>query len=205
MRNAFAAAVATVVAGTALTAFVAPVAARAQVAGFADVPSGHWAADSVGKLAKTGIIQGSSNKPLGIAVAQAKTGKAPAKPAYDGDKPVTRYELAVTLWRMVQYLDQVDKMKKGNTHVMAAPAAVDGPTAVKNLLAGGYLPAKSPLATAGDKVVTANQFADALALVVSKAREKATPVTPGSLKTLPIEKPDGGDDHDHHHSDAPST
>lgn len=202
MRNAFAA---VIVVGTALTAVAfSAQPAKAQVAGFVDVPKDHWAADSVGKLAKTGIIQGSSAKPLGVAVAQAKSGKASAKPAYDGEKPVTRYELAVTLWRMVQYLDMADKQKKGTTHAMAAPANVDGATAIRKLIAAGYLPAKSPIASNGGKVVTANQFADAIAFVASKIREKATPITPGSLKTMPIDKPDG-DGHTHSHDDAPST
>jgi hypothetical protein len=186
---------------TALTAFVgvaavltAPaVSAYAQVAGFADVPQGHWAAGSVAKLATAGIVKGNSSAPLGGAQTPARAAtagqtKAAPKPAYNGNKPVTRYELAVTLYRFVQYIEMANSQKKGKTKVQVAPV-VDGPTAVKRLIAGGYLPKNTPLATNGSQVVTANQLADAMAQIIARNREKATPVTPGSLRTLEIDHP----------------
>jgi hypothetical protein len=99
---------------------------------------------------------------------------------------VTRYELAVTLYRFVQYIDRADKQKKSKQGAQAAPA--DGTEAVKRLIADGYLPKNTPLATDGTKVVTANQLADALTHIIVRSREKATPITPDS-KYAPIERP----------------
>ncbi len=151
--------------------------AAAQVAGFSDVPRGHWAADSVAKLVTAGVIQG----------VQKTATPAPKTNAYDGNKPVTRYELAVTLYRFVQYLERADKQPKTKMGAQAVPAT--GAEAVKRLIAQGYLPAKTPLAQNGTKLVTANEFADALAQIVSASRVKKTPITPDSERTLPIEKP----------------
>ena len=139
---------------------------RAQSGGFADVPAGHWAAASVEKMVALGIL--------------AAPQKAQSKPAakYNGDKPVTRYELAVTLDRFVQYIERTDKQKKSKFKVEATPA--EGAAAVKRLIAGGYLPATTPLAKDTSKIVTANQLAEALSRVIIKAREKATPMSPDS-------------------------
>jgi hypothetical protein len=172
----------------ALTTLAVP--CRAQVAGFADVPKTHWAADSIAKLVSAGIIaspaQNTQNKD--------KTGgaKAPAKPVYNGDKPVTRYELAVTLYRFVQYIDRADRQKKSKMGAQAAPA--NGAEAVQRLIADGYLPKETPLASDGDKLVTANQLADALTHVVVRSREKASPITPDS-KYAPIQRPSAGPGH----------
>ncbi|MFM7321573.1 MAG: S-layer homology domain-containing protein, partial [Armatimonadota bacterium] len=80
--------------------------AHAQVGGFRDVPSGHWAAGALEALAARAIV-------------------GPAKPKgnFDGAKPVTRYELAVTLWKLVQYMERADKQKKSKD---GASAPVDG-------------------------------------------------------------------------------
>ena len=167
------------VVGLTLAAVSTPV--FAQVGGFTDIPRDHWAADSVAKLATAGILTGDKQ------ITPAKGTPAPKKGAYDGNKPVTRYELAVTLYRFVQYIDAANKQPKGKTKVQTAP--LDGATAVKRLIADGYLPKNTPLAVSGTTAVTANQLADALAQVISRNREKKTPITPDSLKTLPVEKP----------------
>lgn len=158
--------------------------ASAQAAGFPDVPANHWAAAGVAKLVSVGILRGYPADPV---APQGAAAKPAAKSGFDGNKPVTRYELAVTLYRFVQYIDRADKQKKSKTGAQAAPA--DGAEAVKRLIAEGYLPKDTPLATEGTRVVTANQLADALTAVITRSREKQTPITPDSLKTLPMEKP----------------
>jgi hypothetical protein len=143
--------------------------ASAQSGGFRDVPSGHWAA---------GALEGLSTRAI---VAPAKAGGA-----FDGSKPVTRYELAVTLWKLVQYMERADKQKKSKD---GASAPIDGPGAVKRLVADGYLPANSPIVTEGSKSVTADQLATALVQVIARSKEKTVPVTPDSKKSLPIDRP----------------
>lgn len=159
--------------------------ARAQVAGFSDVPPTHWAAASVQKLASSGIIVGYGATPFGPKQTPKPAGAK--KAAYNGNKPVTRYELAVTLYRFVTYIERADRQKKMNNTVQAEPKT--GAEAVKRLIAGGYLPTTTPLALEGGKSVTADQMAGALAQVIAKSREKTTPITPDSLKTLPTERP----------------
>lgn len=143
-------------------------AASAQTGGFKDIPSGHFAQEAVGKVAAMGVM------------APDKKGAS-----FNGNKPVTRYELALTLWRFAQYLERADKQKKSK---FQAQAPKDGATAVKQLIALGYLPKSSPLANEGAKVVTASQLADALSAVIIKARASKIPVSPDSLHA-PINRP----------------
>lgn len=161
-------------------------AASAQVAGFKDVPQSHWASQSVAGLAQAGIVKGYSTAPL---AAGAQTKKKPAATgAYNGDKPVTRYELAVTLYRFVTYIERADRQKKSSTGAWLRGEPKSGADAVKKLVALGYLPKNTPLAIDGAKLVTANQLADAMAAVITKSRERTTPLSKGSLKD--IEKPE---------------
>jgi|GEM_PF-1139544 S-layer homology domain. len=161
-------------------------AARAQAGSFPDVPKNHWAAESVTRLAGAGILKGYAGGPLAVA-----QGKPPAKkPAYDGNKPVTRYELAVTLYRFVVYMERAERQKKSSTGAWLQGEPKSGAEAVKKLIAMGYLPQNTPLATEGDKLVTADQLADALAMVIAKTQEKKTPISKGSRKD--IEKPNVG-------------
>lgn len=157
--------------------------ARAQST-FPDVPARHWAAESVGQLARAGIVTGYSAAPPG--------GKAPAAPAkkagYNGNKPVTRYELAVTLYRFVQYLERADKQRKSTTGARATP--ISGAAAAKSLIARGYLPKNTPLVQSGGggTLVTANQLADAMAQIIARHTERKTPLTPDSERA-PIARP----------------
>ncbi|MBC7809243.1 MAG: S-layer homology domain-containing protein [Akkermansiaceae bacterium] len=165
--------------------------AFAQGSAFPDVPANHWAASSVSALVKAGIVNGYGASPLAIGAPDKK------KPAYDGNKPVTRYELAVTLYRFVQHMDKVAKQPKSKTGAMVTPKT--GADAVKQLVARGYLPANSPFvknatAAGGIKPVTADEFARALGDVLTKVQETRTPVSKDS--GLDIERP-GGDTHTH--------
>jgi hypothetical protein len=143
--------------------------ARAQSGGFGDVPTGHFAGDAVSKMAALGVMA---------------PGKAGAK--FDGNKPVTRYELALTLWRFAKYLDGVDKQQKGK---LKASAPTSGADAVKKLIAEGYLPKNTPLAKEGSKAVTASQLSDALTAVIVQMRARKVPISPDSLHA-PITRPD---------------
>lgn len=181
-----AAALAATAAGAALLFFVRP--ARAAQPTFSDVPATHWAAESVKKLAERGILSGYAQRTSAAAPAAPKAKPASAgKPPqlYSGDKPVTRYELAVTLYRMVQYLERADRQKRGTSRVQrtgpAAPAPKNGAEAVRRLIAGGYLPKDTLLATNGNALVTADQLADVLAQVVRHTVEKRVSPSPGSL------------------------
>lgn len=138
---------------------------RAQSGGFSDVPSGHWAGASVERLVSQGILS-----------APQRTAKP--TPKYDGNKAVTRYELAVALDRFVQYVERADKQKKSKFNVQATPAT--GADAVKRLVKGGYLPATTPLAKENTKVVTASQLSAALSSVLVKITDKKTPMSPDS-------------------------
>jgi hypothetical protein len=165
-----------IIAFSVVIAGVAPTTgAQAQVAGFADVPPTHWAASSIAHLTQAGIIQGRTNQPLGKN-ASPSAAKFGAKAAYDGNRPVTRYELAVTLYRFVQYIEHADKQGKTKFSAQAMPST--GAEALKRLISEGYLPADSPLAKEANKTVSANQFADALAQVLERSREKTTPISP---------------------------
>ncbi len=173
-----------------LIALAAPALAHAQQQGsFSDVPANHWAAASIAKLAARGILTGYPAQPAG-----GGGGASARKPAtaYNGSKPVTRYELAVTLYRFVQYLERADQQKKGTTHVQVLPPIknTDGAGAVRALIARGYLPRATPLGKNGATLVTADQLAEALARIISRDRENRTPVSPDS-RLAPEDRPEG--------------
>ncbi len=179
-------------AAVATVATVTP-AANAQTPAFPDVPANHWAAPSVTALAKAGIVQGGAASPLAIG--------APSKPkvkkiAYDGNKPVTRYELAVTLFRFVNHMNSVAKQPKSSTGAMVLPQTEAATLAM--LVKNGYLQAGSAYvknaAKGGTKPVTANELALAMGDVLSKVQANRTPISKGSQ--LDIEMPGGAHSHD---------
>ena len=171
------------VAIAAFAALLSPAVARAQQTSFSDVPANHWAAASIAKLASRGIV-------TGYPASQASGAPKPST-AYNGNKPVTRYELAVTLYRFVQYLERADQQKKGTTRVQALPPIkdTDGPAAARTLIARGYLAAGTPLGTNGATLATANQLADALAQVIRRDRQNRTPISPDSRDAPEIGDP----------------
>lgn len=164
------------IAAVATVAIAAAAPARAQ-APFPDVPAGHWAAEAVAKMAGEGILTG---------YPPAAAPRPKATP-FDGNKPVTRYELAVTLWRFVRYLNQADGRKKGNLGAQL-PDAKSPQDALAKLVSGGYLPKNTPLAKEGGKNITASELADAMAQIITKVTEKKTPITPESRRA-PISRP----------------
>lgn len=67
---------------------------------FKDVPVNHWAYDSVSELSKLGIISG---MPDGT---------------FQGNQPMTRYQVAVALYRMMNYLqEKIDKAISNSSNV----------------------------------------------------------------------------------------
>jgi hypothetical protein len=138
------------------------------------VTPNHWAASSILELTKRGILQ--ATKPA--QKSSASTGdkpKRPTTPTLNGDAPVTRYEMVVTLWRFVQYIEAADKQKKGSLSVQVSPKE-----AIAKLVAGGYISKDSPLAKADATKVTTKQFTVAMGQVVARIQEKKTPISPDS-------------------------
>ncbi len=78
---------------------------------FGDVPQGHWAGEALRRLEDEGIIEGD-------------------QVGYNGDRAVTRYELAMVLDR------HLDKLKEYKGSIMAAIEAVPYDRALDNVEAG---------------------------------------------------------------------
>jgi hypothetical protein len=132
------------------------------------ITANHWAAPSILELTKRGILQG-QKPPAGEKPERAN------KTTVNGDAPVTRYEMVVTLWRFVQYVEAADKQKKGSLSVQITPK-----DAIAKLVAGGYIPKDSPLAKADAPKVTTKQFTVAMGQVIARIEEKKTPMSPDS-------------------------
>ncbi len=94
-----------------LAGLVLGVASVAFSATLVDVPSGHWAEDAVTKLVNSGLIEG---YPDGT---------------YKGERPMTRYEYAMVIARLVDKLDKTYCTKedcKPGAAVAAAPSISGG-------------------------------------------------------------------------------
>ena len=127
-----------------------------------DVPARHWAAGSVGRVTHEKIM------------GRDVDGR------FRGDKPVTRYELAVTLDRFVRYVEAARKP----LHPAEKPVPVSVPAratqaegaALTHLVSQGFLPADSPLLKKdGHQPVTATELSDALAAVTIRLSDRAEP------------------------------
>lgn len=133
---------------------------------FKDVPDDHWAAKSVDKLAEMGIMQGYPDKTFG------------------GEKPVTRYELAVSLVKMIESIRASQKplappiapsteQPKPAAAPAAPPSSADPAAFLKS---GGFLTEDSVLLQRDtNKPVTMDQLAQTFATVVAKLMEERVP------------------------------
>jgi hypothetical protein len=150
----------------------------ASAAEFKDVPKDHWAAEAVQKVADAGIMQGYPDK------------------TFKGDKPVTRFELAVALERFVEFIQQSRKplekpSESPSKRAESGEQRAESPAkkAVSALKSGGFLPADSKLLKDGNKSVTANDLAEALASVAQRLIEvqdtKHTPQSAAPAKDSP--------------------
>ena len=136
-----------------------PAAASAQTAP-RDVPPNHFAAGSVKRVVHENIM------------GTTKDGR------FQGNQPVTRYELAVALDRFVQYIEAGRKPLHAQTYPAPAhlPAAASPAQrqALTHLVANGFLPASSPLVTqSGNGFVTAKETSAALASVTIALSDRA--------------------------------
>jgi hypothetical protein len=150
---------------------------------FKDVPKDHWAAESVQIVAADGVMKGYPDA------------------TFKGDKPVTRYELAVALERMIFFIEQslkpeverregvesrkskVESPGEGAVSNPSTPTALSRPglgavskgDPAQALKAGGFIPANSPLLTDPKRTVSAGELAQALSSVASRLIEKHIP------------------------------
>ena len=120
---------------------------------FKDVPKDHWAAESVEKLANENIVNGYPDK------------------TFKGDRPVTRYELAVALERFIEFVQESKKPLAENTKAPDQWAE----QSIAFLKGGGFLATNSKLLTDGNKIVTVEELAQALASVGAKLIEQRVP------------------------------
>lgn len=131
-----------------------------------DVPANHPAAGAVEDLIKKGVV----------------------KPAPDskfhGAQPVTRYELAVVLDKLIDYIEDAHKPIKQTKYpapssALTAPVGSAAREAQSRLLLDGFVPISSPLLVAklGDSPVTASELATILGTVVNRLNDRSIPVT----------------------------
>ncbi len=127
-----------------------------------DVPTGHDAAGAVGRVTHEKIM------------GRDIDGR------FQGNKPVTRYELAVTLDHFVRYIEAARKplhpAEKPVSVIVPARASQAEGAALNHLVSQGFLPTSSPLLNKdGHQPVTANELADALASVTIRLSDRAEP------------------------------
>lgn len=124
-----------------------------------DVPAQHWAKKSVDKVTSTGLMSTQNGK-------------------FQGDRPVTRYELAVTLDRLVKYIEAGKAPLHPSTRPKPFPApkgaSAEEGKAIQHLVNQGFLPADSPIVTGdGHAVVTAKQLSTALSQVTIRLSDRS--------------------------------
>lgn len=126
-----------------------------------DVPGNHWAKRSVDSVTAKGIMKSQGSK-------------------FNGNAPVTRYELAVALDRLVGYIEAGRKplhpTKRPKISRIPSDATPDERKAIIHLVSEGFLPANSPLVTGnGHKIVTAKELRAAMAQVTIAISDRAEP------------------------------
>lgn len=128
-----------------------------------DVSSSHWAAGAVQRLTSENILVGS------------------AEGKFEGNKPITRYELAVTLDRLVRYMEtgQTPLRPKPAHASVKMPASADAKTqqALTHLADGGFIAPSSQLLQA-NKLVTAQELTDILSQIAIRLSDRSLPPTP---------------------------
>lgn len=126
-----------------------------------DVPPGMWAAGAVGR------------------VTAAKIMSPDIHGDFNGSKPVTRYELAVVLDRLVRDIEAAHKPLSAvppSRVTVPKGTPTDAASALKHLVGNGFLPADTPLMMKpGTAPVTARQTADALSAVTIRLSDRSLP------------------------------
>lgn len=134
---------------------------------FKDVPDDHWAAESVQELKSHGVVNG---YPDGT---------------FKGDKTVTRYELAVALVSMIDYIENSLKPEVKQQSARADDGLLPGSggqskdsskaAAAQLLTFQGYIAADSPLTKDHDKAISPEELAQALTSVAKRLIENNIP------------------------------
>ncbi|MCE5315302.1 MAG: S-layer homology domain-containing protein [Armatimonadota bacterium] len=128
---------------------------------FTDVPDDHWAKEAVDMMAKAGIMNGCPD------------GK------FNGDRPVTRYELSVALANMLEFIQASQKpVESGKSKASEIKPSMHWAQSSRQFLkCEGFLPKDSPVLKDGKKPVTFTELGEALALVSAKLIETSVPPT----------------------------
>jgi hypothetical protein len=128
---------------------------------FRDIPSHHWAAQAVSQITGMGIMKGYPDS------------------TFKGDKPVTRYELAVALARFVEFINASHKPLLPSSENKVEMSKIKCPfwarSSVETLTLGEYLQSDSTIINDGAKPVTSEDLANALASVAARIIELDTP------------------------------
>ena len=126
-----------------------------------DVPAGHWAANAVRRVTAQKLM---TPDPAG---------------KFNGNEPVTRYELAVTLDRLVRDIEAAHKpLSAAPDTPVHFPKTMPVATAqaLSHLVGGGFLPPRSSLVVKnGTQPVTAQELADALSQVTLRLSDRSLP------------------------------
>jgi hypothetical protein len=99
---------------------------------------------------------------------------------FNGNKPVTRYELAVTLDRFINFIEGSKKplnpMKRKIIPSIPKHASAQVQKSLTRLVSEGFIDTNSPLLSEnGNKPVTANELADAMSQVTIRLADRSTP------------------------------
>jgi hypothetical protein len=140
---------------------------RAQTTGFKDVPPDHWAAEAVKEVVAKGIMKGFPDG------------------TFRGDQPVTRYELAVTLARFMQRVEESLKDLKARTPKVSIAVPVKPQhwafQDLQFLVHHGYLSEDSPLLRDLSKPVDPDTVSAVLAQAMIGLVERYT-ISPEELE-----------------------
>jgi hypothetical protein len=133
-------------------------ASPAQETAFRDIPAGHVAAGAVADLKAKGILTGYSDD------------------TFHGNRPVTRYELAVTLYRFGRYYDKSNE-PLSTTSVPLPPAPSWASPARQFLVSNLYLRSDSAIfGNPGTVPVTSDQLADCLSSIFDRITDRSMPL-----------------------------
>lgn len=150
---------------------------------FRDVPPTHWAHAAVVNLADRGVLTG---RPDGT---------------FQGEKPVTRFELAVALDRFVKQVEaglkkggeSLNDLKTIKKPVVNVPNTHWAHDAMLRLAEEGYLPISSKVLQGPGDLLTVTDVGQALGSVASRLAELVShepddyqETMPGSLRDIPM-------------------